>query len=140
MVRADRREAVWCLVGVSLEGPFELGAITTGYLTVEKLHAHALWSKVTRMDRHELFAFEWPHPADESTGDDQVLAGAPRTTVEFRLQPTESGTTLTVVEWGLRIFPKPNVPKRCVATKAVGLSDEPGHTISFGEPLVTDGV
>jgi hypothetical protein len=49
-----------------------------------------------------LFAFEWcPYEHD----DYRDFASAPKTRVEFRLQPTKTGTRLTITESGFNGIP-----------------------------------
>ena len=88
---------------VRLDGPFEVGTTTTGRITYPG-HEHMEWQSVTERMLHErLFAFSWPPSAiDPETEYD---AGA-KVTVEFRLQPTESGTRLTITESGFLQFPE----------------------------------
>lgn len=88
---------------VSLDGPFKVGATTTGRITFPG-HEHMKWESVTEQMVHErLFAFSWPPSAiDPETKYD---AGA-KVTVEFRLQPTDDGTRLTITESGFLQFPE----------------------------------
>ncbi len=62
------------------------------------------WESVTEQMVHErLFVFSWPPSAiDPETKYD---AGA-KVTVEFRLQPTDNGTRLTITESGFLQFPE----------------------------------
>lgn len=87
---------------VRLDGPFELGATTTGHITYPG-YEHVKWVSVTeQMENERLFAFSW-HPSsvdpDSSYGDDAKVL------VEFRLEPTENGTRLTITESGFLQFP-----------------------------------
>lgn len=46
--------------GVRLDGPFEVGAVTTGNITYPG-HEHMMWESVTeQLDHERLFAFSWP--------------------------------------------------------------------------------
>ena len=88
---------------VRLDGPFEVGATTTGNITYAG-HEHVMWESVTeKMDHERLFAFSWPpgavDPDTEYDPDAKVL-------VEFRLEPTERGTRLTITETGFLQFPE----------------------------------
>ena len=97
---------------VSLDGPFSIGAITTGRITYSG-HEHMKWESVTEQMVHErLFAFSWPPSAIDP--DTKYDAGA-KVTVEFRLQPTDNGTRLTISESGFLQFP---VSKRLEALRS----------------------
>lgn len=87
---------------VRLDGPFEVGATTTGTMTHPGCE-HLRWVSVTEtMDHERLFAFSWPpravDPDTEYDSEAKVL-------VEFRLEPTERGTRLTITETGFLQFP-----------------------------------
>lgn len=88
---------------VRLDGPFEVGKTTTGNITYPG-HEHVQWESLTeRLEHERLFAFSWPPSAvDPETlyGDDAKVL------VEFRLQPTDTGTRLTITETGFLQFPE----------------------------------
>ena len=88
---------------VRLDGPFRVGATTTGHITYPG-HEHMKWESVTeRMEHERMFAFSWPPSAidpETAYGDDAKVV------VEFRLQPSEAGTRLTITETGFRQFPE----------------------------------
>ncbi len=89
---------------VRLDGPFEVGAVTTGRMTFPG-HEHVAWESLTEQLVHEeLFAFSWPPSAVDP--DTKYDAGA-KVTVEFRLEPTDQGTRLTITESGFLQFPEP---------------------------------
>lgn len=88
---------------VRLDGAFEVGATTTGRITYPG-HEDMEWVSVTeRMDHERLFAFSWPPSAidPDTEYDDEA-----KVMVEFHLQPTESGTRLTITESGFLQFPE----------------------------------
>ena len=88
---------------VRLDGPFEVGAITTGMITHPGCE-HMKWESLTEQLVHErLFVFSWPPGAIDP--DTTYDAGA-KVTVEFRLQATDSGTRLTITESGFLQFPE----------------------------------
>ena len=88
---------------VSLDGPFQVGAVTTGRITYPG-YEHMKWESVTEQMVHErLFAFSWPPSAVDP--DTEYDAGA-KVTVEFRLEPTDNGTRLTITESGFLQFPE----------------------------------
>ena len=86
-----------------LDNPFEVGTTTTGNIT-HPGHEHVKWMSMTeQMDHERLFAFTWPPSAiDPDTEYDE----AAKVRVEFRLEPTENGTRLTITESGFQQFPK----------------------------------
>ena len=88
---------------VRLDGPFTVGATTTGNITFPG-YEHVKWVSVTeQMDHERVFAFSWPPSAvdpDTEYGPDAKVR------VEFRLEPTESGTRLTITETGFQQFPE----------------------------------
>ena len=88
---------------VRLDNPFKVGETTTGNITYPG-HEHMKWVSVTEKMEHErLFAFSWPpsavDPDTEYDAEAKVL-------VEFRLEPTEKGTRLTITETGFLQFPE----------------------------------
>ena len=88
---------------VRLNNPFKVGVTTTGNITYPG-HEHVKWVSVTeQMDDERLFAFSWPpgsvDPDTEYDENAKVL-------VEFRLEPTEGGTRLTITETGFQQFPE----------------------------------
>lgn len=88
---------------VRLDGPFVVGATTTGRITYPG-HEHMKWeSRTEQMDPETLFAFSWPPSAIDP--DTEYDDGA-KVMVEFRLQPTDTGTRLTITESGFLQFPE----------------------------------
>ena len=88
--------------GVRLDGPFEVGATTTGNITYPG-HEHMQWVSVTeRLEHEQLFTFSWPPSAidPETTYSDDA-----KVIVEFRLQPIGNGTRLTILETAESPFP-----------------------------------
>lgn len=89
---------------VALDGPFRVGEVTTGRVTYPG-HEHMEWRTTTeRMEPERLFSFSWS-PTDMEPGADHD--NAPKMLVEFRLEPTESGTRLTITESGFAALPDP---------------------------------
>jgi uncharacterized protein YndB with AHSA1/START domain len=89
---------------VSLDGPFEPGALSTGRMTYPGFE-HLPWRAVVeRMEPERLFSFRW-HDFDEGSGVD--VADQPTTLVEFRLEPNGRGSRLTVTESGFDALPDP---------------------------------
>ncbi len=87
---------------VRLDGPFTVGETTTGNITYPG-HEHIKWESVTEKMEHErLFVFSWPPSAIDP---DTAYAPEAKVVVEFRLEPSEDGTRLTIVESGFMQFP-----------------------------------
>ena len=88
---------------VQLDGPFRVGKVTTGNITYPG-HEHMKWISVTeQMEQEKLFVFSWPPSAIDP---ETVYEPGAKVLVEFRLEPTESGTRLTIVESGFLQFPE----------------------------------
>lgn len=87
---------------VKLDGPFELGEVSRGHMTYPG-YEHLPWEvRVVAMDAPSLFAFTWhPHAVDP----DKDYSDEPQMRVEFRLEPTASGTRLAVSESGFESLP-----------------------------------
>lgn len=88
---------------VRLDGPFKVGATTTGNI-VYPGYEHMKWVSVTEeMDYERLFAFSWPPSTiDPDTEYDEDA----KVRVEFRLEPKGKGTRLTITETGFQQFPE----------------------------------
>jgi uncharacterized protein YndB with AHSA1/START domain len=82
---------------VKLDQPFTPGALSTGKMTYPGYEHYPWRAIVERMEPECLFSFRW-HDFDEKSGID--VAKQPTTRVEFRLEPTEGGTRLTITESG----------------------------------------
>lgn len=89
---------------VRLDGPFEVGMTTTGNVTYPG-HEHMRWVSITEKMEHErCFAFSW-HPSELDPDSDYDTDA--KVVVEFRLEPIEAGTRLTITEEGFLQFPEP---------------------------------
>ena len=87
---------------VKLEGPFVPGGLTKGKLTYPGYEHITMEVRVERMDAETLFSYRWhPYAIDPKVD----YSSEPTTLVEFRLEPTEGGTLLTVVESGFDQLP-----------------------------------
>ena len=86
---------------VKLYDPFREGEITKGHITYPG-YEHFEWESITRVIRPKsYFAFTWFHD------DIQPHEGTGRlsTLVEFKLEPRNGGTHLTIIESGFDAFP-----------------------------------
>jgi uncharacterized protein YndB with AHSA1/START domain len=91
---------------VRLDGPFVVGEASNGYIT-NPGYEHVRWEAlVLRMDPERLFAFQWAHVRSfDKAHYSPDYANAPRTLVEFHLEPTPTGTRLTITESGFENIP-----------------------------------
>jgi len=87
---------------VDLEGPFVVGEISRGRITVPG-YEHMKWvAQVKVMETERLFAYTWcPYDVDPNADSAQGL----QTRVEFRLEPIPSGTRLVISESGFSALP-----------------------------------
>ena len=91
---------------VKLESPFLPGQVSRGQITYPD-YEHITWeARIEQMEPERLFSFTWPHVRSfEKTERPADYANAPRTLVEFRLEPTPSGTLLVLTESGFDGIP-----------------------------------
>ena len=87
---------------VKLESAFAEGATVRGHITHPGYQHLTMEILVERIEPEEYFAFRW-HPAAIDAGVD--YSHEPTTLVEFRLDETDGGTVLTVVESGFDRIP-----------------------------------
>ena len=89
---------------VALKSPFRLGAESRGVTTYPGFSGLPFAVKVAALEPETLFAFTWPPYAGPEHGN---LEHLPWTRVEFRLEPTATGTRVTVTETGFDALPAP---------------------------------
>lgn len=89
--------------GVELEAPFEPGKVARGRVT-NPGYEHVQWEALVKaMEPERLFSFTWHPHAVEPEVD---YSDEPSTLVEFRLEPTSSGTLLLLTESGFDKLPR----------------------------------
>lgn len=82
---------------VDLDGPFVVGELCRGRMTYPGYEGMKWEATVQVMEPERLFSFSWcPYGEDP----DIDYSNEPQTLVEFRLEPTSSGTRLTILETG----------------------------------------
>lgn len=87
---------------VRLDQPFMAGERSTGTMTYPG-YEHIEWhAKVEKVIAGELLSFRWFHTEE---GSDVPPTEAPSTLVEFRLEPIDNGTRLTITESGFDSLP-----------------------------------
>ncbi len=92
---------------VRIEGPFIVGTRSLGHTTYPGFE-HVRWEAFIKdMHAPDYFAFTW-HPY--AVEPDTDYSSEPPTLVEFRLQPIETGTRLTVTESGFDALPAERRP------------------------------
>lgn len=87
---------------VRIDAPFKPGEVSRGRITIPGFE-HVRWeATVVNMERPRYFSYTWhPYAVDPNVDYSQE----PATLVEFRLEPTEMGTRLSVVESGFDELP-----------------------------------
>jgi uncharacterized protein YndB with AHSA1/START domain len=87
---------------VKLDGPFVVGQWARGRITYPG-YEHLKWEvQIERIDPERYLSFKWhPYAVDPNTD----YSGEAPTLVEFRLEPTQKGTLLTVRESGFDRIP-----------------------------------
>ena len=87
---------------VALEGPFVVGQPARGHITWPG-YEHLVWEAVVqKMEPERLFSFTWhPYAVDPKVD----YSTEPPTLVGFRLEPTATGTRLTLTESGFENVP-----------------------------------
>jgi uncharacterized protein YndB with AHSA1/START domain len=88
--------------GVKLDGAFADGATVRGKITSPGYEHLTLEMLVERLEPERYFAYRW-HPYAITPGVD--YSTEPTTLVEFRLDESNSGTVLTIVESGFDRIP-----------------------------------
>jgi uncharacterized protein YndB with AHSA1/START domain len=84
-------------------GPFVAGERSTGTTTYPGYEGYPWLAWVTVVDAPNRLAFEWT-PGPDVPDDPET---APRTLVEFRLEPEGDETRLQIVESGFHALPEP---------------------------------
>jgi uncharacterized protein YndB with AHSA1/START domain len=87
---------------VKIDGPFVPGPVSLGHITYPG-YEHLKWEAVVqKMEPERLFSFTWHPYAIDPKMD---YSNEPQTLVEFRLEPTATGTLLFVTESGFDKIP-----------------------------------
>ena len=102
---------------VALEKPFVVGEKTEGNITYEGYEHMRLEARVETMETNKLFAYSWCPVADE---DGNGPLGGPETLVEFKLEPIETGTRLTIIESGFSVLPDDEERAKAVRQNSEG--------------------
>ncbi len=91
---------------VNLDSPFAEGQVSRGNITYPG-YEHLKWeSVVQQIEPERLFSFTWPDPKSMERAEySPDYSNAPRTLVEFSLEPTKNGTLLRITESGFDQLP-----------------------------------
>jgi len=91
---------------VALTEPFLVGSTVRGHI-LHPGYEHIIFeAKIEEMVEEKLFSWTWAHPQSHDREHySSDYTGQPRTRVEFRLEPTATGTLLTVTESGFSKLP-----------------------------------
>lgn len=90
---------------VKLDCPFAAGQISRGQITYPG-YEHITWEAlIEKIEPEHRFSFTWPHVQSFESGKPADYTGAPRTLVEFRLEPISGGTLLILTESGFDSVP-----------------------------------
>lgn len=93
---------------VKLDGPFAPGQVSTGHITYPG-YEHIRWeATVQTMEPERVFSFTWhPYAIDPAVD----YSKEPTTLVEFRLEPKDGGTVLSLTESGFDAIPAGRRPE-----------------------------
>jgi uncharacterized protein YndB with AHSA1/START domain len=87
---------------VKLEGPFIVGQVARGHITYPGYEHYKWEATVVKIEPEKIFSFSWrPYAIDLNKDYSKELP----TLVEFRLDPTGTGTLLTLTESGFNNVP-----------------------------------
>jgi len=89
---------------LSLHGPFKVGAVTFGEITYPGHEGLPFWARVEVMTEPVCFSFVWP--MDETVQPDDPSMDDKVTLVAFTLEPSGTGSRLTVRESGFEKLPE----------------------------------
>jgi uncharacterized protein YndB with AHSA1/START domain len=95
---------------VALDGPFEVGKVTTGTTTYPGYEGLKFWVRPVVMQVPALFVFDWPWDPDASP--DAATVPGSTTRVEFRLEKASSGTLIRLRESGFDKLPPDVAPRK----------------------------
>lgn len=88
--------------GVKIDGAFAEGETVRGFVTSKGYEHFKIVFQVQKMEAERYFAYRWhPYPSDPNVDYSQE----PTTLVEFTLEETAGGTSVTIVESGFDQIP-----------------------------------
>ncbi|MCZ4279253.1 SRPBCC family protein [Kiloniella laminariae] len=88
---------------LDLQGPFQVGKITTGKVTSSCHHGLPFWMRLETLEQPKRFSFVWP--MDETVSPDDPDLQNKVTLVEFTLEPKGDRTRMTLRESGFDKLP-----------------------------------
>jgi uncharacterized protein YndB with AHSA1/START domain len=116
---------------VDVKKPFVVGQVSPGVTTYPGYEGMRWEANIVAMEPERLFAFEWcPYEHD----DDREFASAPKTRVEFRLEPTATGTRLVISESGFNGIPDDRRRVDALRANTQGWDIQAGNIAQYVEP------
>jgi len=92
---------------VALDQPFRVGEPSTGHMTFAGYEAYRWEARIVAIEPMTRFAYEWPATGGDKALMESGVAIAEWTLCDFVLEPTDTGTRLTVTESGFHAVPEP---------------------------------
>lgn len=115
---------------VKLDGPFVVGEVSSGRVTFPGYEGLKWEATVVAMEAERLFAFTWcPYAHDEGRDYSQ----APKTLVEFRLEPMANGTRLAISESGFNALPDDALRVDALRSNTQGWNIQAGNIAAYVE-------
>lgn len=115
---------------VDLENPFVVGEVTRGAVTYPGSEGVKWESTTEAIEPETLFSFSW-HPYDDDDKSD--YSDEPKMLVEFRLEPTPTGTRLTVTESGFSKLKDKAMAAEALRRNTHGWDVQAGHITAYVE-------
>jgi len=115
---------------VDLENPFVVGEVTRGAVTYPGSEGVKWESKTETIEPERLFSFSWCPYADDNEMD---YSKEPKMLVEFRLEPTSTGTRLVVTESGFSKLPDEAKATEALRRNTEGWDIQAGHISAYVE-------
>jgi uncharacterized protein YndB with AHSA1/START domain len=115
---------------VKLDRPFVVGEVSRGRITYPG-YEHMQWeATVQAMEQERLFSFTWcPYGGDR----DVDYSDEPTTLVEFRLEPTSTGTRLLITESGFTALPDDERRVDALRSNTRGWNEQAGNIAAHVE-------
>jgi len=113
-----------------LENPFVVGEVTRGVATYRGAEGVKWVATVEAMEPERLFSFRWCPYANDNEMD---YSKEPTTLVEFRFEPTATGTRLVVTESGFSQLPDEAKATEALRRNTGGWNAQAGHITAYVE-------
>ena len=114
---------------VNLEDPFVVGEVTRGTVTYPGSEG-VKWETTTEaIEPETLFSFSWRPYADD---EEENRSNQPTMLVEFRLEPTSTGTRLFITESGFSKLPDAAMAAESLRRNTEGWNIQAGNIAAHG--------